>query len=328
MKFFDKLRRGLNTAVSAPTATPVQTDFIDPVTPRVLLIIHDPIVKSNNGRRLHQVLRWHDPDQLVQQYIADLRQCSYGYLNYQIVDRIVVDGFPVKEDGFVYDTERYLTCWRARAGFHQPDRVDYGRILNQFHLLSLINQNQIDEVWLMAFPYAGYYESIMVGPSAFWCNAPPMARVSGCRRRFVVMGFNFERGVGEMLESFGHRVESIMTQVYRQQRGERNLWQRFIRYDKTDPGQAECGNVHFAPNSQRDYDWGNRRSVPSRCDTWLRFPDLDGRARKANCDEWGNGDIRQHHCWWLRHLPHVSGQTNGIANNWWQYIVDPNKVTS
>ena len=28
------------------------------------------------------------------------------------------------------------------------------------------------------------------------------------------MGFNVERGVGEMLEDFGHRTESIMTHVW------------------------------------------------------------------------------------------------------------------
>jgi len=140
------------------------------------------------------------------------------------------------------------------------------------------------------------------------------------------MGFNYERGVGEMLESLGHRVESIMAHVYRHKRGEANLWQRFIRHELTHPGQAECGNVHFAPNSERDYDWGNPRVVMSRCDTWLRFPNLKGEPRAVNCGEWGNGDIRQHHLWWLHHLPHVTDRTGGIKHNWWEYVIEPNAI--
>ena len=296
-----------------------------PVSPKVMVIIHNPTVPSQGGRKLSQVLRWHDPDQLAAQYLADVREASYGYVNYQIAGRVEVDGCPVKEDGFVYDGEGYYQRWYTGTGWHQPDRVDYGRILDEFQIISRVNLGQIDEVWLFGFPYAGYYESIMVGPGAFWCNAPGM-EYGRCRRRFIIMGFNYERGVGEMLESLGHRVESIMSHVFRNKRGERNLWERFIRYDKVAPGRAECGNVHFAPNSERDYDWGNPRYVPSRCDTWYNFPDLSGPSRQVNCAEWGNGDIRLHHLWWLRHLPHVAGSRGGVSHNWWEYIVDPNRV--
>jgi hypothetical protein len=129
-----------------------------------------------------------------------------------------------------------------------------------------------------------------------------------------------------MLENLGHRTESIMSHVFRNRSGEANLWELFTRYDKTHPGQAECGNVHFAPNSERDYDWGNRRTVLSYCDSWLTYPQRTAAARPVNAREWGNGDIRQHHLWWLRHLPHVAGSTAGISHNWWEYIIDPNRV--
>ena len=165
----------------------------------------------------------------------------------------------------------------------------------------------------------------MAGPRAFYINGGPLPEVRS-KRPFVIMGFNYERGVGEMLENLGHRAESIMTEVYRHARGEANLWSRFTRYDKVAPGAAEMGNVHFAPNSERDYDWGNRRYVLSRCDDWLNFPHLTGKARSVNCAEWGNGDIRGHHTWWFSHMPRMAGQTSGVLNNWWRYIIDPNMV--
>jgi len=140
------------------------------------------------------------------------------------------------------------------------------------------------------------------------------------------MAFNYERDVGCMLENFGHRVESIMSRVFQNHGPGQNLWERFIRYEQVAPGQAQCGNVHFAPNSTRDYDWGNPRSVMSYCDDWYSFPELPGRARRVNSAEWGNGDMRAHHMWWLEHLPCAEGETYGVSNNWWQYVVNPNLV--
>jgi len=140
------------------------------------------------------------------------------------------------------------------------------------------------------------------------------------------MGFNYERGEGEMLESFSHRAESIVQQVYRNRLGEANLWERFTRVEKTNPGKSEVGTVHYAPNSQRAYDWGNHTLVNSFCENWLKYPDLSGDPIQVNCDNWGGGDIRLHHLWWLRHIPHASGLNGGIANNWWKYVVDVNTV--
>jgi len=167
----------------------------------------------------------------------------------------------------------------------------------------------------------------MVGRNAFWCNSPPVPETGHCSGRFVIMAFNYERDVDCMLENFGHRVESVMSRVFASHPPEQNLWALFTRYDKTHPGQAHCGNVHFAPNSERDYDWGNPRPVISYCDDWLTFPELPGRARRVDCREWGGGDMRLHHLWWLSHLPHVSGETFGVSNNWWSYVIDPNLVS-
>jgi hypothetical protein len=134
------------------------------------------------------------------------------------------------------------------------------------------------------------------------------------------MGFNYERGVDCMLENFGHRTESIMSHVFQHHPRAQNLWERFTRYDKIAPGQSQCGNVHFAPSSAHDYDWGNPRAVWSFCDDWYSFPDLGGQGRMVERSEWGGGDMRLLHLGWLKHLPHVAGVTNGVGNNWWEYL--------
>lgn len=309
-----------------PTEAIVMEGQPEPVTRRVSLIIHNPLVPGARNQPLNKALNWHDPRRLTNDLIADIKECSYGYANYEIVEEIEVDGFPRKADGFVYSADSFVQAWHARKGFHAADAVDYDALMEQFDMIRKVEEGLVDEFWLYAFPYAGYYESIMGGPGAFWCNAPQLTQTANTAKRFVIMGFNYERGVGEALEAFGHRAESIMKYTYRNLQGESNLWEKLWRYDKANPGQAEVGWMHYAPNSERDYDWGNRRLVKSRWRTWQNFPDLAGEAVLCNCSDWGNGDIGAHHKWWFKLLPHVGGSTDGIAHNWWLYILDPNYV--
>ena len=67
------------------------------------------------------------------------------------------------------------------------------------------------------------------------------------------------------------------------------------------------------------------RLVNSNCDDWLHYPWLTGdRFRMVNANEWGGGSDRAYFKWWFRHMPHLDGDCDGIAHNWWRYIVDPN----
>ena len=318
----DRLFRAGRQLLGEPASRPDAPAWDgEPARPRVLMIVHDPPVESEGGRRLSQIFGWNDAGRLAEQYAADLAHASHGYLRYQIVERIDADWFPPKIDGFRYTGESFVRSWRARA-MHEPDRIDYQAQVRAFDLIGRYERGEFDEVWFFAFPYAGDYESTMVGRGAFWCNSPPVPNTEHCAGRFVIMAFNYERGGDCMLENFSHRVESIMSHAFRRHPPAQNLWERFIRYDKVAPGQSQCGNVHFAPNSQRDYDWGNRRPVMSCADAWLNYPDINRPARVMTCDEWGGGEIRAHHKWWLQHFPHTEGETpTGRLNNWWEYVV-------
>jgi hypothetical protein len=293
---------------------------------RVLLIVYDPVMDPSTGMKLSQKMRWHDPTALVSGFVGDLLQVSSGMARYQIAQRVDVDEFPIKKDGFRYTPQSYLDVMQGGAAPHTPPEVDYYAILNKHNVLQRVARNEIDEVWIFAFPHAGFYESTMGGPNAFWCNGPALKNTEASKRRFVVMGFSFERYIGEMLEAYGHRAESMMEKTFGKLSGDANLWKRFIRYEKTSPGQSACGNIHFAPNSQIDYDWNNPTPVISECHDWFNFPNFKGDKRIVAASEWGNGDIREHHKWWFNHFPHVAGRKNGIHNNWWQYVVNPQQV--
>jgi hypothetical protein len=294
------------------------------MTPRAFVIVYDPVMDRSTGERLTRRMGWDRVDELVAGYIADIDKCSGGLVKYGVVGRVDVDEFPVKTDGFAYTPETFMDVLEGRTPGHVPDFMDYRPLLDHQHLIERVMAGEFDEVWLFGFPYGGFYESRMVGKGAFWCNAPAMEGTDDCTKRFVIMGFSYQRGVGEMLEDLGHRSESIMAKVYEHVQGDANLWQRFSRYDKVAPGRAEVGMLHFAPNSVQDYDWGNQTMAPSRCDDWLNFPSFRGLVRQVNCADWGNGDIREHHKWWFKRLPKVAGSIQGIRNNWWHYVVQVN----
>jgi hypothetical protein len=294
---------------------------------KVLVVVYDPVMDPATGQTLSQKMHWYRPADLITGFMADVLQYSGGMARYQIVQRVDLNEFPAKTDGFRYTPQTYMDVLNGVTSPHIPQEVNYNAILTQQNVLTRVARSEIDEVWVFAFPHAGFYESTMAGPGAFWCNSQPLKNTDGSKRRFVVMGFSYERYIGEMLEAYGHRAESIMDKAFSKLTGDANLWKRFTRYEKAAPGKAACGNIHFAPNSQQDYEWNNPTPVKSECYDWqLNFPNFKGDIRTVGPSEWGSGDIRAHHTWWFNHFPRVAGRKNGIHNNWWQYVANPNAV--
>ena len=128
---------------------------------------------------------------------------------------------------------------------------------------------------------------------------------------------------------------------------ELNDWEKFWAHDLVTDGQitAGVGSVHCGPNARGQYDFYNNgvdyvdttypmvRQTPvkvkSYCDRWLKYPDLSGSPREIGSDEWGRKkygrrhdiNLELHHEWWLKHIPHASGKSNGKYNNWWKYYL-------
>jgi hypothetical protein len=340
LDFFTRLFGGSGTE---PTMPPVDSGILTPLQPRVFVIVYDPVVDTTTGKRLIETMGWSEPDTLIAGYIADIDECSGGLVKFKVAQKIVADEIPIKIDGFRYTPQKYLQVAQTNTGAHDPDAVDYLAILAQHNILARVAAGEFDEVWLFGGPYFGFWESAMAGAGAFFSNGGPINGTSACPRRFHVMGFNYQRGIGEMLEDIGHRAESILSRVwqseeflsytYNRERQPKtvsnptpNLYERFLYFDQIAPGKSNVGNVHYAPNSQGDYEWGVPTPVPSCADDWLEFPNLPDppNFRTMTAQDWGGGDIRKHHKWWLERLPKAAGTTNGIANNWWKYVIDVN----
>jgi hypothetical protein len=294
-----------------------------PYVVRVLVINYDPIVEWQGRRvRLHEAGNWNDPRDLAKGYAEDVKKASGGYIEFKIIDWRDVDDFPAKVDGFRYTEQSYLTAMRDGRGWHEPDELDYLLMAKTNGLTSLINAGKIDEVWLFGAPYFGYWESAMIGPDAFYINGGVYPD-SSFHRPFAVMGFNYERGVAEMLHDLCHRTESTMSRFFGGWKVEEltTPWAHFAA-NEIQSGVAAVGTCHYPPNAEKDYDYANKRYVLSSANDWLNWPKLTGKKERLNCEAWGGPDYhRNYMVWWFTRLPKSPGlDTDGRPLNWWKYV--------
>jgi hypothetical protein len=159
---------------------------------------------------------WNKTDDLILGYIETMKRASNNTLAYQIVSKTIVPDYPVLLDGRQYTDATWTQARQDdRSAIRDPHgsymMADYQRIIQDFNLLRQIRDKVFDEIWMFGGPYFGFYESRMVGRGAFWCNAPAIEQPG---RRFVMMGYNYERGVKEMVHNFGHRAESILCRQF------------------------------------------------------------------------------------------------------------------
>lgn len=293
-----------------------------PITVKVLVLNYDPLIPQEGNRRLHEVGKWNDPRKLSDQYIADIAEASGGLVKYRVVEWRDIDTFHPKIDGFTYTPEQYLECMRAKKGWHDPDTADYPRTFVDQKVLPRIDSGEIDEVWFFGGPYFGYNESAMAGPGAFYINGAVYDKVPS-RRPFAIMGFNYERGVAEMIHDLSHRTESTMARVYGGWKVEEltTNWARFAANLKQS-GSAAVGTCHWPPNAEKDYDYANPRTVDSSADDWLTYPRLTGKTKPVNRETWGGPDYHRGYMkWWFSHLPRAAGvNPDGRLDNWWEYV--------
>jgi len=192
-----------------PSPGPDPPPGVDPdaVEARVLLFIFDPVMENLGGARMHQAYGWHDPISLVTQIVSDLETASHGLARFTVAATVRVDDYPYFEDGYRYDDENYHQDWTG--GTLHDSVFDYARFLADGNMAAPVAAGAIDEIWVYGAPGFGMWESTMAGDGGYWCNSAPVQGVAS-ERLFVVMGWNFERGVAEAIHSFGHRAESIM----------------------------------------------------------------------------------------------------------------------
>jgi hypothetical protein len=312
-----------------------------PVIVKVAVVIQDPKIPSLGNKRMHELFKtpgykfqWHDPWKLAQDYLDTLNAVSGGAIRYEIVkiydDDLFFTRLENEKEVMTLDSVvRFLSEPGWETFKKHGTKFEYKKFIDHYGFCEMRDKGLINEVWLWTFPYGGTWESTFAGKNAFWLNSDPVEGTS-CKDLLTIMGLNYEREMSLAMESYGHRVESIMRKVYgrwdHKAAGNLNNWELFTSFNKIMPGKAHIGNIHFPPNGVKDYDWINKTKVSTLADNWFNYPNLSGiNARIVDCVEW-NCTHLGYMTWWMHHLPRYRGLNakDGHLNNWWHYVVDYN----
>lgn len=316
-------------AAVRPTATPqVKSGGVrrnDPPTQRIInvyVLNFDPIIE---GQPLHKYYKMNDPEKLTATFIQDIREVSGGTIEIRIVRQTNIDAYPPRANGVLLTKKEIVDCFKSKGTSSKlclgpPDykgtlQTVYDRSYGS--ACNAMATNLADEVWLWGSAWAAYEEFIFTDLKKE-CGLTPTSKI------FPVMGFNYERTVGEMLHSLGHRAENRLTTALGME-----TWNKFdgnwgrINMGDVNRNATHCGNVHFPPNANKDYMYDRNLPVVSDCEDWRNYPNLTGQKKTVNNTTWCGADKdcqRGFLKWWYGNMPRKPGSYNGYYLNWWHYI--------
>jgi hypothetical protein len=290
------------------------TDGIGRKTANVVVVNYNPVIEAEGGKKLTEVWQWNDPATLTREVTDSIRTASGGYINYRIVKWIEVDGCPPWRSGFRYDDAGIMDVLRTQQ-WAQGDGTSYRRVFEENGITrEYVDEHNITEVWLWGAPGFHWDEYAMFIPDR-QRRLPPTSNpwfyrpydIPDLGRTMWVMGWNYERGLDCALESYAHRCEGILALVmgnghWDKQRAGQDPWNTWSMCDVDFPGHSGCGNAHVPPNGERDYDYGNLRSVESFCEDWRHWPQVAGKQVTIDGTQWDR-DHAKYLTWWMNHFP-------------------------
>jgi hypothetical protein len=239
--------------------------------------------------------------------------------------------------------------------------IDYHKLFRRLGIEDLVIGHGIKEIWMSIFPKNAIPSVIANGyddPSTYYdypesnMSSPTTGDISNSWRdpydlpvyssTYVVYGHNNHRGVDTFLHNRGHQIEAQMLYIEKNKvPGKHLFWNQFIGYVNGVYTQR-CGNTHFPPNGESDYDYVNPKIVnsdiqnwipeggqksPVNVDTWTKIKyDIDMRVNRFGfyMDNYHNDSHTKWLLYWFQSIP---GQNNNIPyqrdgktymlNNWW-----------
>ena len=309
--------------------TPTATNPVQVV--RVIALSFDPRVPGEANQLMHEVFGWQDPHDLAEQFEADLEWATGGAIDIQVVEWRDLDAFPTFTDGFRYNPDDYVANRRANSGWHDTG-TDYYELVESQGLWDLVNSGQVDEIWTFGDHYFSLLgEAWMGGPNSFFINGPTFSD-AGFDRAIAGYGFNYERGVAEMVHDLCHRTENHGQRAF----GSWNLSYPTSAFDKfssnyldTVAGPYGVGTCHVPANADAHYDYADPRIVESFAQDFANYPDMTWQTDLVGPDTWEMGPAPDSHRdymnWYFAMMPRNDGaDADGRAANWFKYIWDFN----
>jgi len=232
-----------------------------------------------------------------------------------------------------FEFRKPLPTCPLRPGEGAP-MTDYNAIMREIGIRDLVEGKGVKQVWIWGYHggKVGLWESNMASPTGDVSNSNrDGADLPVLSKTYTVFHYNYQRGTGEAVEDHTHQLEHLLNYVDGRDRTPPEkwpsllFWGRFVGSDashKIVTKPARCGWTHYAPNSEGDYDWANKRYVGTDIEDWR--PDAPGKTQMLNCDRWG-GDGLKWKVYWMQAIP---GLNNGLSyqgkplRNWWAFVAD------
>lgn len=323
-----------------PTGTPVPTKHPIPTpkpiekaipTAKILVVSYEPNISN---KTIYEYFKWENALVLSKLLIKKLNIATQKTAQFTISRIIRIRDFPEKQDGFKYTPDTYVKCIKDNKKCHKPDRANYNKIFTQNKICSLVEQGQISEVWLWGGPYFGYPGYVEM-----------VCKTKKGNIKVPVQGFNYERRDWEVhMFVIGMRIEYILRSTFSKAKLPINLFDVFSLTPKKNI--AGCGTYYQAPNSEKAWDFDNKKFVNTYCGYFNSSYDRivqvikDSstndinqlreiiaklfKLTKLNCTAW-HCNSRDYYVWLYSRLPHQEGKDIiGFYKNWWIYIINPN----
>ncbi len=216
---------------------------------------------------------------------------------------------------------------------NNPPMPDYNAIMNRINAKRWVETEKVDEIWMWGYHGPnGLWESNMSSPTGDVSNSDRDNKdLPVFDRTYTVYHYNYGRGVGEMLENHMHQLEHLLNYADgrdftpQDKWSELLFWGKFVGSDashKIVTNPARCGWTHYAPNSEKDYDWANPRYMETDIEDWK--PDGIGKTQRMNADRWGRDGIKWR-VYWLQAIPaldHGLTYKGKPLRNWYSFVAN------
>ncbi|MFQ3586677.1 MAG: hypothetical protein SNJ76_03295 [Fimbriimonadaceae bacterium] len=232
-----------------------------------------------------------------------------------------------------YEFQEAMPTLPLRPGRRVP-LVDYGAIVERIGIRDWVEKRGVKQVWIWGYHggVVDLWESNMSSPTGDVSNSDrnnddlPVLNAT-----YTVYHYNYQRGLGEMLENHMHQLEHLLNHVDGrdvtppERWPELLFWGKFVGSDashKLVTHPRRVGWTHYAPNSESDYDWANPNFVESDIEDWR--PEGGGRVELISSDRWARDPIRWR-VYWMQAIP---GANHGLTyrgkalRNWWTFVYD------
>ncbi len=212
--------------------------------------------------------------------------------------------------------------------------TDYGQIMRRINAKQLVVDQGVDEIWIWGYHggVLNLWESNMSSPHGDVSNSDRNEKdLPVFDRTYTVYHYNYSRGLGEMLENHMHQFEHLLNHADgrdvtpKEKWADLLFWGKFVGSDashKIVTNPARCGWTHYAPNSEKDYDWANPRFVHTDIEDW--HPDRVGQTQRMNADRWHSDPIKWR-IYWMQAIPglgHSLTYKGKPLRNWWSFKSD------